>query len=144
MPTDRPPLASYPYQTSITTRWMDNDIYGHINNVAYYSFFDTAANAYLMTEGGLEPATASVIGLVVESHCQYHVPLAYPTPLRAGVRVDKLGTRAVTYGIAIFEGRQDLAAAHGHFVHVFVDRKTRVPVAIPAPIRAALEKIQRA
>ena len=137
---DRPSRAAYPYQTAITTRWNDNDIYGHINNVAYYAFFDSAANNYLITEGGLDIHTAPVIGVVVESKCNYHAPLAYPQSLTAGVRVDKLGTRSVTYGIAIFSD-DDLAAAHGHFVHVFVDRATRRPVEIPPPLRAALAKI---
>ena len=137
---DRPSRAAYPYQTAITTRWNDNDIYGHINNVAYYAFFDSAANKYLIAEGGLDVATAAVIGVVVESKCNYHAPLAYPEPLVAGVRVDKIGTRSVTYGIAIF-GHGEGAAAHGYFVHVFVDRVTRKPVEIPAPLRIALEKI---
>jgi acyl-CoA thioester hydrolase len=139
--SDRPTLAEYPYVTAITTRWSDNDIYGHINNVVYYSYFDSAANHYLITVGGLDIARAAVIGLVVESRCTYHAPLAYPTPVRAGVRVDKLGNRAVTYGIAIF-GDGDSAAAHGQFVHVFVDRQTRTAVPIPPPLRAALERIQ--
>jgi acyl-CoA thioester hydrolase len=142
MATERPTLASYSYVTAITTRWMDNDVYGHINNVAYYSFFDTAANRFLIERGGLDIAHASVIGLVVESKCQYHAALAYPEPLRAGVRVDRLGQRAVTYGIAIFAEADDRAAAHGHFVHVFVDRKTRTPVAIPDALRAALASIE--
>jgi acyl-CoA thioester hydrolase len=141
MPADRPTVAAYPYVTAITTRWSDNDIYGHINNVAYYSYFDTAANLYLIHEGGLEIHAGDVIGLVVESRCSYHAPLSYPTPLRAGVRVDKLGNRAVTYGIAIFDDRDDAAAAHGQFVHVFVDRATRKAVPIPPPMRAALERI---
>jgi acyl-CoA thioester hydrolase len=143
MPADRPSLDAYPYLTPITTRWMDNDIYGHINNVAYYSFFDSAANRFLIEHGGLDITRGDVIGLVVESRCQYHAPLAYPVDLRAGVRVDKLGNRAVTYGLAIFDDRDPLAAAHGHVVHVFVDRQTRKPVAIPAPLRAALERIAR-
>lgn len=141
MPTVRPTLAAYPYITTITTRWMDNDIYGHINNVAYYSFFDTAANQFLIERGGLDIATATIIGLVVESKCEYHVPLAYPQALRAGVRVDKLGNRAVTYGIAIAADGDDHAAAHGHFVHVFVDRATRTAVPIPPALRSALESI---
>lgn len=140
MPRDRPMLDAYPFQTAITTRWMDNDIYGHINNVAYYSYFDSAANLLLIREGGLDIARGDTIGLVVESHCTYHAPLAYPQLLRAGVRIDKLGTRAVTYGIAIFDETDPLAAAHGHFVHVFVDRATRTPVPIPPPLRAALER----
>ncbi len=146
MPVDRPILTDYPYITRITTRWMDNDIYGHINNVAYYSFFDTAANQFLIERGGLDIAKASVIGLVVESKCAYHASLAYPQALRAGVRVDRLGNRAVTYGIAIFagdgtHGADDRAAAHGHFVHVFVERETRTPVAIPDSLRTALSSI---
>ncbi len=141
MPRPRPPLSAYPYVAPITTRWMDNDVYGHVNNVTYYSYFDSAANLYLIREGGLDIHAADVIGVVVESACQYHAPLAYPQELRAGVRVDKLGARSVTYGIAIFAATDDDAAAHGHFVHVFVDRATRAPVAIPARIRAAREKI---
>jgi acyl-CoA thioester hydrolase len=138
---ERPRLAAYPFVTPITTRWSDNDIYGHVNNVVYYSYFDSAANLYLIREGGLDPATSPVIGLVVESKCAYHAPLSYPTPLRAGVRVDKLGTKSVTYGIAIFTDDDDLAAAHGHFVHVFVDRVARTSVAIPEPMRSALARI---
>lgn len=141
MPADRPLLSTYPYVTTITTRWMDNDIYGHINNVAYYSFFDTAANQLLIERGGLDIANATIIGLVVESKCTYHAPLAYPQVLRAGVRVERLGNRAVTYGIAIFAEGEDRAAAHGHFVHVFVDRATRAPVAIPEAVRSALGAI---
>ncbi|MEO8705092.1 MAG: thioesterase family protein [Kofleriaceae bacterium] len=133
-------LVDYPFITPITTRWSDNDIYGHVNNVVYYSYFDSAANLYLITEGGLDIATGPVIGLVVESHCEYHAAVAYPTPLRAGVRVDKLGNRAVTYGIAIFDPAET-AVAHGHFVHVFVDRVTRKPVPIPPALRTALERI---
>src|SRR6187551_3354949 len=91
----RPTLDSYPHVTAITTRWMDNDVYGHINNVTYYSFFDTAANQFLIERGGLDIAAGPVIGLVVESRCTYHAPLAYPQTLRAGVRVDRLGNRAV-------------------------------------------------
>ena len=134
----RPVLADYRFHTSLTTRWADNDVYGHINNVAYYSYFDSAANLYLIERGGLDIANGQVIGLVVESHCNFHAPLAYPTPLVAGVRVDRLGTRAVTYGIAIFADGHDLAAAHGHVVHVFVDRTTRRPIEIPETLRGAL------
>ncbi len=137
----RPTLTEYPYATAITTRWSDNDVYGHVNNVAYYSYFDSVANLFLITEGGLAPQTSPTIGLVVESHCTYHAPLAYPTPLRAGLRVDQLGHRAVTYGIAIFSDTENVAAAHGQFVHVFVDRTTRTPTPIPGGLRAALERI---
>jgi acyl-CoA thioester hydrolase len=137
---ERPTLADYKHRSQLTTRWSDNDIYGHINNVIYYSYFDSVANRYLI-EAGLDIANGPVIGLVVESHCNFHAPLTYPTPLVAGLRVDRLGARAVTYGIAIFGEGDELAAAHGHFVHVFVDRTTRIPVAIPPPLREALARL---
>ena len=140
--TDRPTIDAYPYVTTITTRWNDNDIYGHINNVVFYSFFDTAANRFLIERGGLDIASGEVLGLVVESKCSYHTPLAYPQTLRAGVRVDRLGNRAVTYGIAIFDDNSAVAAAHGYFVHVFVDRATRTPTVMPAQLRNALEAIR--
>jgi acyl-CoA thioester hydrolase len=141
MPRERPSLHEYPFQTSITTRWSDNDIYGHLNNVAYYSYFDSAVNLWLIREGGLDIARGDAIGLVVESRCEYHVPLAYPATLRAGVRVDRLGNRAVTYGVAIFSESEPRAAAHGHFVHVFVERATRMPVPIPPRLREALARL---
>ena len=140
MPAPRPAAADYRHFTAITTRWMDNDVYGHVNNVTYYSYFDTAANAYLIAHG-LDIHTSPVIGLVVESACRYHAPVAYPAALRAGLRVDRLGRRAVTYGIAIFVEGDDAAVADGHFVHVFVERATRTPVEIPQTLRAALERL---
>ena len=140
-PTERPVLTEYLFHTPLTTRWSDNDLYGHINNVAYYSYFDSAVNLYLIEAGGLDIAHGAVIGLVVESQCQYQAPLAYPTPIVAGLRVDRLGNRAVTYGIGIFAEGDDLAAAHGHVVHVFVDRGSRKPVAIPPPLRDALARL---
>ncbi|MCE9667125.1 acyl-CoA thioesterase [Myxococcus stipitatus] len=133
----------YPYFLPITTRWMDNDVYGHINNVTYYSYFDTVANHYLIHEGGLDIHASPVIGLVVESKCNYRAPLAYPDRLRAGLRVDVLGTRSVTYGIGIFKEGATEAAAHGHFVHVFVDRASRKSTPIPDPLRAALSRLVR-
>lgn len=137
----RPSIHDYPYVVDIGTRWMDNDVYGHVNNVTYYSYFDTAANTFLIERGGLDIHHAEVIGLVVESACRYHAPVAYPDKLRAGVRVDKLGNRAVTYGIGIFTEGSDDAVANGHFVHVFVERESRTSTAIPEMIRAALESI---
>jgi len=125
----------------IATRWMDNDVYGHVNNVTYYSYFDSAANLFLIREGGLDIVKSPVIGVVVDSRCTYREAVAYPDALRAGLRVDKLGNRSVTYGIGIFREDGDRACAHGHFVHVFVDRKTRQAVPIPEPIRTALETI---
>jgi acyl-CoA thioester hydrolase len=141
---DRPYRAAYPYLAPIATRWMDNDVYGHVNNVVYYSYFDTAANRFLIEEGGLDIHAGDVVGLVVESRCRYHAPIAFPSPVTAGVRVERLGNRAVTWGIAIFDAGAELAAAHGTFAHVFVDRASRTPVAIPTRIRAALERIVHA
>ena len=135
---ERPTYADYPHHAELTTRWMDNDVYGHVNNVTYYSYFDTVANAYLIDRGGLDIERSPVIGLVVESGCSYHASVAYPQRLRAGLRVDRLGNRAVTYGIAIFTDDSDDAVAHGHFVHVFVDRETRASVPIPDKLREAL------
>ncbi len=132
---------AYRWFCDLDTRWMDNDVYGHVNNVAYYSYFDTAANRYLIERGGLDIAKSEVIGVVVESQCMYHTPIAYPEKIRAGVRVDKLGNRSVTYGIAVFRAGSDDAVANGHFVHVFVDRTTRRPAAIPERIRSALAAI---
>jgi acyl-CoA thioester hydrolase len=133
----------YPVHYPLTTRWSDNDLYGHVNNVTYYSYFDTAANRYLIEEGGLDIHTAEIIGVVVESHCNYHSAVAYPQDLVAGLRVDRLGKRSVTYGIGIFAAGAETASANGHFVHVFVERATNTPVPIPEPIRQALMRIAR-
>ncbi|MGE0219806.1 acyl-CoA thioesterase [Mycolicibacterium sp.] len=141
-PSAIPTAADYRYFLPITTRWMDNDVYGHVNNVTYYSYFDTVANHFLIREGGLDIHTAPVIGLVVESQCSYRAPIAYPDTVRAGLRVDALSRRSVRYGIAIFPETADEAVAHGHFVHVFVDREQRTAAPIPEPIRAALETLQ--
>lgn len=127
----------------ITTRWMDNDVYGHVNNVVFYSFFDTAANHVLIHRTGLDPIASEAIALVVESRCTYHRPLAYPEVLRAGVRVDKLGRSSVTWGIGVFREGDEESAAHGQFVHVFVDRASRRPVPIPPHVRAVLERLIR-
>ena len=132
----------YRYFIDITTRWMDNDAYGHVNNVTYYSYFDTAANRYLIEEGGLDFRESSAIGVAVESKCNFNRPLAYPEDLEVGLRADHIGRRSVRYGIAVFRKGQDEAAASGYFVHVFVDRKTMQPVPIPEQIRSALERIE--
>ncbi|WP_459980388.1 acyl-CoA thioesterase [Nocardioides sp. AN3] len=137
----RPAYLDYPHHAQLTTRWRDNDVYGHVNNVTYYSYFDTVANAYLIEHGGLAIESSPVIGVVVESGCHYHASVAYPQRLRAGLRVDRLGNRSVTYGIAIFTEESDEAAAHGHVVHVFVDRDTRTSVPIPGRLREALAAI---
>jgi acyl-CoA thioester hydrolase len=125
----------------ITTRWADNDIYGHVNNVTYYSYFDSAANRYLIEEGGLDITDSRIVGYVVNSGCQYHAPIAYPDEIEAGLRVDRLGGSSVQYGIAIFKAGQVNAVAHGHFVHVFVERAEDRATPIPGPLRQALERI---
>lgn len=125
----------------LTTRWSDNDIYGHVNNVVYYAYFDSVANRYLIEEGGLDITDGAIVGYVVNSGCEYHAPISYPEAIEAGLRVDRLGNSSVQYGIAIFRQGEDSACAHGHFVHVFVERARNRSVPIPAPLRAALEKL---
>lgn len=137
-PKPRPRAEDYRYFTPIVTRWMDNDIYGHLNNVVYYSYFDSTANHFLINEGGLDIEHGDVIGLVVESRCHYHAPAAYPQRLRGALRVDRLGGSSVVYGLAVFREGEDEALVHGYNVHVFVDRATRRPVPIPERLRAAL------
>jgi acyl-CoA thioester hydrolase len=131
----------YRHFLTIPTRWMDNDVYGHVNNVVYYSWFDTAVNRYLVERGALDIGKGAVIGLVVETHCQYFSPIAFPDIAHAGLRVGKLGTSSVRYEIAIFRDSEPRAAAQGHFVHVYVDRATTRPVPLPAQLRAALESL---
>ena len=137
-----PGRADYQVFYPITTRWMDNDIYGHVNNVTYYSYFDTVANRYLIEEGGLDISDGRIVGFVVNSGCQYHAPITYPESIEAGLRVDKLGNSSVQYGIAIFKEGEDSACAHGHFVHVFVERAANKSVPIPKNLRSALAKLQ--
>ena len=132
---------AYPHILPIQTRWMDNDIYGHVNNVTYYSYFDTVVNRYLIDAGGLDIHDGTVVGFAVETTCRFFRPVAFPEKLAAGLRVGKLGNSSVRYEIAIFKDGDDTAAAAGHFVHVFVDRATDRPTPVPAAIRAALEKL---
>ncbi len=133
--------AEYFHFLSLPTRWMDNDVYGHINNALYYGFFDTAINDYLITEGGLDINDGDAIGFAVESGCQYLAPLAFPEVVEVGLRVGKLGNSSVRYELAIFKQSEALAAAVGYFVHVFVDRQTQRPVPMPESIRTALERL---
>jgi acyl-CoA thioester hydrolase len=126
----------------LTTRWADNDIYGHVNNVMYYSYFDTTANHYLIHEGGLDIHNGQIIGLVVDSGCSYFAPVAFPDRLEGALRVLHLGKSSVRYQIAIFRREEHTAVAQGHFVHVFVDRTNRTPVEIPFGLRTALSKLQ--
>lgn len=125
----------------ITTRWMDNDIYGHVNNVTYYSYFDTVANTYLIEEGGLDIHNGDTIGFVVNSQCNYHSAIAYPDQLEGALRVNRLGNSSVEYGIGIFKAGEEKPSATGTFTHVFVKRDTQRPTPIPDQIRAALEKL---
>jgi acyl-CoA thioester hydrolase len=131
----------YPHRLAIATRWADNDVYGHVNNVEYYAFFDTVINAWLIREGGLDIHQGDVIGLCAESHCTFHAPLAFPETVQAGLRVGHLGRASVRYEIGLFGESADEPAATGWFVHVFVDRAERRPVEIPPPLRAALERL---
>jgi acyl-CoA thioester hydrolase len=133
--------SEYSHFLALPTRWMDNDIYGHVNNALYYGFFDTAINDYLITEGGLDINSGQVIAFAVESQCQYLRPLAFPGTIDIGLRVGKLGNSSVRYELAIFKQGEPSAAAAGYFVHVFVDRKTQRPVPMPDQIRAALERL---
>ena len=133
--------AAYPHFLPIGTRWMDNDVYGHVNNVVYYSYFDTVVNAYLIGAGVLDIEHSTTIGLVVETQCNYFAPLAFPDQVDAGLRVVRLGTSSVRYEVGLFKASDEAPAAQGHFVHVYVDRETRRPVALPDALRAALEPL---
>ncbi len=133
--------ARSPHFLAIPTRWMDNDVYGHVNNVVYYSYFDTVINEYLVRAGGLDIQGSPVVGVCAESSCRYRAPFAFPEPVEAGLRVGHLGRRSVRYEIGLFKAGEAEAAAQGHFVHVFVNRRAMTPAPVPEAIRAALEKI---
>jgi len=137
-----PRRGDYPHFLQIPSRWMDNDIYGHVNNVIYYSWMDTVVNRFLIDEGGLDINDGAVIGLAAESGCSYFAAVAYPDAIDAGLRIGRLGTSSVRYEVGIFRQGEDSAAAALYFVHVFVARESMRPVPIPDPIRAALAKIQ--
>ena len=132
---------AYPYHHPLGTRWADNDVYGHVNNVVYYSYFDTAVNAFLIGKGGLDPQAGDVIGLVVETSCQYFAPLSFPELLSVGLGVERLGNSSVRYAVGIFKEGEDAPAAQGHFVHVYVDSAARRPVTLPRPLRVVLETV---
>ena len=135
------PRSAYRRFTSLPTRWADNDVYGHVNNVVYYSFFDTAVNRYLIEAGALDIHAGDTIGLVIETHCNYFAPLAFPQPVHAGLRVAHIGRSSVRYEVGLFADQAALSAAAGHFVHVYVDRRTRRPVALPAGLLAAVRAL---
>lgn len=131
----------YLHFQQITTRWHDNDVYGHVNNVTYYSYFDSAVNAYLIEVGGLDIHGGEVVGFVVSSSCDYFASIAFPDAIEVGLRVGKLGNSSVQYELAVFKATEDEACAAGRFVHVFVDRRSNRPVPIPEALRSALARL---
>ena len=133
----------YAHFQVITTRWKDNDVYGHVNNVEYYSYFDTVINTFLIRQGGLDIHRGASIGLCVESHCRFDAPIEFPDAVHAGLRVSRLGNSSVRYEIGLFRENEDQPAAEGWFVHVFVDRQSRRPAALPESLRAALRTLLR-
>ena len=133
--------SDYKHFLPLQTRWADNDIYGHVNNVVYYGLFDTIVNDYLIASGALDIHEGAVIGLVVETGCSYFAPLEFPQRLEGGLRVAHIGNSSVRYELAIFKAGEDTPAAEGRFTHVYVDRETRRPVSLPATFRTALEKL---
>jgi len=143
MAREKPTLSrkDFLHFLSIPTRWMDNDIYGHVNNALYYAFFDTVINQYLIAEGGLDIHGGETIGLAVETQCQFFQAIAFPDVIDAGLRVAKLGNSSVRYEVGLFKRGQTEAAAFGYFVHVFVERHTRRPVPIVGRLRQALERL---
>ena len=141
MTNELPRRSDYRWFLPITTRWMDNDVYGHVNNVNYYSWFDSVADSHLVEEGGLDIRLGSAVGYDVHSECSYKSAIAFPETIEGGFRVNQLGRSSVQYGITIFKQDQDQACAFGTFTHVFVDRETERPVAIAGQVRAALRRV---
>ncbi len=139
--TEPSPRAEYRTFRQVTTRWMDNDAYGHMNNVVHYSLFDTAVNGWLMEQGVLDFSGGRQVGLVVETGCRYFAEMAFPDIVTAGIRVARLGNSSVRYEIGLFRNEEQTASAEGFFVHVYVDRKTRAPMPLNDPLRAALQTI---
>ncbi len=133
------PRNAYKAFRNISTRWMDNDAYGHVNNVVYYSWFDTAVNAHLIEQGALDIHHGDTIGLVIESQCNYFASLAFPQTIEAGIRVANIGSSSVRYEVGLFAQGEPLTAAKGHFVHVYVDRQSRRPVPLPDKLKSVLE-----
>lgn len=138
-----PRRGDYPHFTAISTRWSDNDAYRHVNNIVYYGFFDTAVNEHLLRAGVLDIEASPVVGLVVETACRYFAPVTFPDRVSVGLRVAHLGTSSLHYELAVFRNDDDSAAAAGRFVHVYVDRATNRPVAVPPAVRAAVMPLVR-
>ena len=145
MTQDKPqpePRGAYKAFRTISTRWMDNDAYGHVNNVVYYSWFDTVVNAHLIDQGVLDIHRGDIIGLVIETQCNYFAPVEFPQTVEAGLRVARVGNSSVRYEIGLFVQGKPLTVAKGYFVHVYVDRATRRPATVPAPLKKVLESLQ--
>ena len=144
MPDRQTPLARTDFRLfrAIATRWMDNDVYGHVNNVVYYSWFDTAVNAHLIEQGALDIHGGQTIGLVIETQCNYFAPLAFPQEVEAGLRVARIGSSSVRYEVGLFARGAQETAAKGHFIHVYVDRATRRPAPLPDSLRSVLEALK--
>ena len=136
------PRSAYKAFRTIGTRWEDNDVYGHVNNVVYYSWFDTAVNALLIERGALDIHGGATIGLVIETQCNYFAPLAFPENVEAGIRVARIGGSSVRYEVGLFAEGAPATAARGHFIHVYVDRETRRPVPLPEKLKAVLETLR--
>ena len=134
--------SDYAVIREVGTRWMDNDVYGHVNNVVYYSWFDTIVNGYLIEHGALDIHSGEVIGLVVETQCNYFAPLSFPQAVEGGMRVAHIGRSSVRYEVGLFAQKEALSAARGHFIHVYVDRASRMPVALPDTLKKFLEAIK--
>ncbi|MFT6580377.1 MAG: acyl-CoA thioesterase [Alphaproteobacteria bacterium] len=139
--TEAPKRADFSHFLKIPTRWKDVDVYGHVNNVVYYSYFDTVVTEHLVSAGGLKPMQAPTIGVVVETKCEFRKELNFPSIVDAGIRVSRLGTSSASYNIGLFVEGDDAPAAFGHFVHVYINRESRRPEAIPAQVRSALEAL---
>lgn len=136
------PRSAWPHIGTISTRWMDNDVYGHVNNVQYYSYFDTAVNQFLIEKDVLDIHKGEIVGFVVDSGCSYYSSLSFPDVVHVGIRVAKLGNSSVRYEIGVYRNDDPLPCASGHFVHVYVERSSNRSVPIPAPVRAVLESIR--
>jgi acyl-CoA thioester hydrolase len=143
--SDRPQRekrSAYRTFCAITTRWIDNDVYGHVNNAVYYSYFDTAVNSYLIKTGFLDYGAGEVIGVVAETQCSYFAPIAFPDQVTAGLRVERIGRSSVRYAIGLFRNADEMAAAQGYFTHVYIDRVSSRPVALPQALRHALAPLE--
>lgn len=141
MRPEPPARADYSAFRPITTRWMDNDVYGHVNNAIYYSFFDTTVSGWLVDQGIVDYERGQIIGLAVDSRCSYFAPISFPEAITGGMRVDRLGKSSVTYAVGIFRGDEDQASAAGTFTHVYVDRETRRPRPLADDVRTKLETV---